>query len=425
MDSESSRYLIVLVVCLAFSAFFSSAETALTSLSKIRLRTMVDEKIKNAKLIQKVLDQPNKLLSAILIGNNLVNNLAASLATIIATNIFGSSGVGIATGVLTVLVLVFGEITPKTYARNNSEKISIFCIKAIYFCTIIFTPVIAVLNVITGSIVKLLGGNNDDKHGVTEVEFRTMVDVSHEEGVLESTEKEMITNVVDFGDSDAEDVMVPRMDMIAIPDDMSYEEVMYVFKEERFTRLPVYSETNDHIVGILSFKDIMFVDNTADFKVADYMKEPYFTYESKPCSKLFNIMKRNKLSMAIVLDEYGGTAGIVTLQDLIVEIVGDIMEDDRDDEEEIVKLRENEYIVNGSAKLDDVNETLGTDFEFEDVESIGGYVIALIDRFPKKGEQISDKAADFTILMSEKNRIEKMRIVLKKQSDDIEDVKEN
>ena len=370
---------------------------------------MVDDKVKNAKLIQKVLDNPNKLLSAILIGNNLVNNLAASLATILATKFFGSSGVGIATGVLTVLVLIFGEITPKTYARNNCEKISVFCIKVIYFCTIIFTPIIAILNVITSNIVKLLGGNNDDKHSVTEVEFRTMVDVSHEEGVLESTEKEMITNVVDFGDSDAEDVMVPRMDMVSIPEDMSYQGVMQVFRKERFTRLPVYADTNDHIVGVLSFKDVMFVEDTANFKVADYMKEPYFTYESKPCSKLFNIMKRDKLSMAIVLDEYGGTAGIVTLQD----------------EEEIIKFRDNEYIVNGSAKLDDVNEVLGTNFEFEDVESIGGYVIALVDRFPKKGEQISDKTADFTILLSEKNRIEKMRIVLKKQSEDIDEVKEN
>lgn len=425
MDSESSRYLIVLIICLCFSAFFSSSETALTSLSKIRLRTMVDENVKNAKLIQKVLDQPNKLLSAILIGNNLVNNLAASIATIIATEVFGNSGVGIATGVLTVLVLVFGEITPKTYARSNCEKVSIICIKFIYFCTIIFTPVISVLNVITGSIMKLLGGNNSNEHGVTEVEFRTMVDVSHEEGVLESAEKEMITNVVDFGDSDAEDIMVPRMDMESIPDDMSYKDVISVFKEKRFTRLPVYSETNDHIVGILSFKDVMFIEDTENFKVADYMKEPYFTYESKPCSKLFNIMKREKLSMAIVLDEYGGTAGIVTIQDLIVEIVGDITEDDRDDEEEIMKLRDNEYIVSGSARLDDVNEALGTDFEFEEVESIGGYVIALVDRFPKKGEQISDDTADFTILSSEKNRIEKMRIALKEQPKGIDDVKEN
>lgn len=425
MDSESSRYLIVLIICLCFSAFFSSSETALTSLSKIRLRTMVDENVKNAKLIQKVLDQPNKLLSAILIGNNLVNNLAASIATIIATEVFGNSGVGIATGVLTVLVLVFGEITPKTYARSNCEKVSIICIKFIYFCTIIFTPVISVLNVITGSIMKLLGGNNSDEHGVTEVEFRTMVDVSHEEGVLESAEKEMITNVVDFGDSDAEDIMVPRMDMESIPDDMSYKDVISVFKEKRFTRLPVYSETNDHIVGILSFKDVMFIEDTENFKVTDYMKEPYFTYESKPCSKLFNIMKREKLSMAIVLDEYGGTAGIVTIQDLIVEIVGDITEDDRDDEEEIMKLRDNEYIVSGSARLDDVNEALGTDFEFEEVESIGGYVIALVDRFPKKGEQISDDTADFTILSSEKNRIEKMRIALKEQPKGIDDVKEN
>lgn len=417
MDSGSSQYLskvIVLVVCLILSAFFSSSETALTSLSKIRLRAMVDEGVKNAKLIQKVTDNSSKLLSAILIGNNIVNIGASSLGTVIATDLFGSSGVGIATGVLTILVLIFGEVTPKSFASDNAEMVCRFCVKPIAFCMIIFTPFIFLLNIITGFIFKLIGSQNSKAPAITENELRTMVDVSHEEGVLEVDEREMITNVVDFRSSTAEEVMIPRIDMVAIPDDSPYDEVVKVFKERRFTRLPVYNETNDHIVGTLSFKDIMLLDDIRinDFKVSDYIKEPYFTYESKQCSKLFADMKRESISMAIVLDEYGGTAGIVTLQDLIQEIVGDIIDEVRDDEEEIQMIEEGEFLVDGSTKLDDVNDTLGTNFENNDIESIGGYVIAIIGRFPEKGEIVEDEFAKFYIEEIDKNRIEKLKIIL-------------
>ncbi|MDO4301621.1 MAG: hemolysin family protein [Clostridia bacterium] len=426
VDSGSSQYLskvIVLVVCLILSAFFSSSETALTSLSKIRLRAMVDEGVKNAKLIQKVTDNSSKLLSAILIGNNIVNIGASSLGTVIATDLFGSSGVGIATGVLTILVLIFGEVTPKSFASDNAEKVSCFCVKPIAFCMIIFTPFIFLLNIITGFIFKLIGKQGDQQPAVTENELRTMVDVSHEEGVLEVDEREMITNVVDFRSSTAEEVMIPRIDIVAIPDDLPYDEVVKVFKEKKFTRLPVYNETNDHIVGTLSFKDIMLLDDIKikDFKVSDYMKEPYFTYESKQCSKLFADMKRESISMSIVLDEYGGTAGIVTLQDLIQEIVGDIIDEERDDEEEIQSINDGEYLVDGSTKLDDVNDVLGTDFENDDIESIGGYVIAIIDRFPEKGEVVEDTAAKFFIEEIDKNRIVKLKIILTPENEEEEE----
>ena len=411
MDSDSSQY-IILFGCLVLSAFFSCSETALTSLSKIRLRSMVDENKKNAKLLQSVLNNPNKLISAILSGNNLVNIGASSLATVIATRTFGSNGVGIATGVLTLLVLIFGEITPKTFARNNCEKVSTFVVKPIYFCMIVFTPIIVMLNIITGTIFKIIG-SNEENNTVTETEFLSMVDVSHEEGVLQGEEHEMITNVVDFRNSDAEEIMVPRTDMISIPDTFTYKEVIDVFKAERFTRIPVYNETNDHIVGILSFKDVMMIDNINNFKISDYMKEPYFTYESKKCSSLFAEMKKNSISMAIVLDEYGGTAGIITLQDLIEEIVGDILDEIREDEEEIVNINKNEFIVEGIAKLDDVNEVLGTNFVNDDIESIGGYVIALVDRFPENGEIIEDSEAYFEILGIDKNRIEQIKITVR------------
>lgn len=430
MDSGGSQYLpmiIVLVICLIFSAFFSASETALTSLSKIRIRAMLDEGAKNAVIIQKVTDNSGKLLSAILIGNNIVNIGASSIATVIATGIFGSKGAGISTGVMTLLVLIFGEVTPKSFARDNAERVSQFCVKPIAFFMFILTPCIFILNIITGFIFKLLGNKVDSTPVVTENEFRTMVDVSHEEGVLEGEEKEMITNVVDFKSATAEDIMVPRIDMVAIPDDLSYEEAVKVFKEKRFTRLPVYNETNDHIVGTLSFKDIMLLDDVKidDFKVTDYMKEPYFTYESKQCSKLFASMKRESISMAIVLDEYGGTAGIVTLQDLIEEIVGNIIDDTRDDEEDIVKLNDKEFIVNGATKLGDVNDILGMDFENDEIESIGGYVISIIGRFPVKGEKIDDEKASFVVEKIDKNRIEKLRVILKSEPELEEEEKEN
>ena len=217
--------------------------------------------------------------------------------------------------------------------------------------------------------------------------------------------------------------MVPRIDIVAIPDDMPYDDVVNVFKEKKFTRLPVYNETNDHIVGTLSFKDIMLLDDIKDFKVSDYMKEPYFTYESKQCSRLFADMKKESISMAIVLDEYGGTAGIVTLQDLIEEIVGDIIDDERDDEEEIQSISENEFLVDGSTKLDDVNDKLNTDFENDDIESIGGYVIALIGRFPEKGEVVDDNDVKFYIEEIDKNRIVKLKIILTPDNE-IEEEKE-
>lgn len=413
MDSDSSLY-IILIVCLVLSAFFSSSETALTSISRIRVRTMVDENKKNAKLIEKVLDNPNKLLSAILIGNNLVNICASSVATVICTNLFGAGGVGVATGVLTVLILIVGEITPKTFARNNSEGVSAAVIKPIYFIETLLTPVICVFDIVTGAIFKILG-SKEEKKTVTETEFLSMVDVSHEEGVLEVEEKEMITNVVAFRNSDAEEVMIPRTDMVAISNTSTYEEVISVFKSERFTRLPVYDETIDHIVGILSFKDVMLIDDVDKFSVEDYMKEPYFTYESKQCSSLFAEMKNNSIAIAIVLDEYGGTAGIVTLQDLIEEIVGDILDEIRENEKDIVNIKNNVFIIEGSAKLDDVNEALGTKLENDDVESIGGFLIAYVDRFPEKGEIIDTDEARFEILNVDRNRIDKVKVFIKEK----------
>lgn len=405
--------IIILVVLIVLSAFFSMSETALTSISKIRLRTMIDENVKNAKLIQSVLEEPGKLLSAILIGNNLVNIGASSLATAIIVDKYGSKGVGIATAVLTIVILIFGEITPKTFATKNAEKISLFVIKAIKFCMIIFTPFIFILNIITGFILRLLGVKKDEKTPIiTESELITMVNVSHEEGVLEIDEREMINNVVYFANSDAEDVMVPRTDIIAINVDATQEELTALFKEETCSRMPVYDETIDNIIGIISLKDLLFVDKSKDFNIRDYMREPFFTYESKCLKELFAEMRINRIPMAIILDEYGGTSGIVTLEDMLEEIVGDLADEYDEHDEEIKLVKDNEYIIEGATKIEDVNEILGTNFKSEDFDSIGGFIIETFGKFPDKGDSIKIDNVKFIIEEIEKNRIEKLRCLI-------------
>ncbi|MCD8090923.1 MAG: hemolysin family protein [Clostridiales bacterium] len=415
MDSGHADLLqyFILIILFCLSSFFSSSETALTSISKIKVRSMLDDGVKNAEIIAKLLDNKSKLLSAILIGNNIVNTLATSMTTSIALKLFGNSGVGIATGFITIVVLIFGEITPKNYAAANSEKLSIMVAKPIYACTVVFTPVIYILNIVTGFIIGLLmGKDKEPAPAVTEAELISMVNVSHEEGVIENDEKEMLNNVVDFGDCDARDVMIPRVDMVAVPVDADLEYVSKIYKQEQFSRMPVYENSADNIIGILSIKDIGFNPDPEKFNIRKLMREPYFTYESKPSKDLLAVMRKKRVPMAIVLDEYGGTSGIVTMEDLLEEIVGDIADDNDEHPEEILKISENVYIISGIAKIDDVNSETGASFDDEDFDSIGGYVSGLVGRFPKTGEIIEEDKYKFFIEETDKNRIEKIRLVI-------------
>lgn len=408
----ASSQIIILIILIILSACFSMSETALTSLSKIRLRNMVDENVKNAKLIQNTLEKPEKLLTAILIGNNLVNIGASSLATSLAIKQWSNNGVGIATGLLTLIILIFGEITPKTFATKNAEKVAILAIKPIKFCMIIFTPIIFVLNIITSFFLKLLGVKKDEKiPTITESELLTMVNVSHEEGVLEIDEREMINNVVDFANSDAKDVMIPRTDIIAININASYQELTDLFKKETFSRMPVYEDNIDNIVGIIALKDLLFIKNTDSFNIKEIMREPFFTYESKCLKELFSEMRIKRIPMAIIADEYGGTSGIVTLEDMLEEIVGDLADEYDEHFEEIKVIKEDEYIIEGVTKIEDVNEMLGTKFESEDFDSIGGFVIETMGKFPEKGEMIKTDNVKFIVEEIDKNRIAKLRVL--------------
>ncbi|MCI9354921.1 MAG: HlyC/CorC family transporter [Firmicutes bacterium] len=412
MEDPSSWWLIlILLILVCGSAFFSASETALTSLNKIKLRNMAEENVKNADKVQKLIDDPNRLLSSILIGNNLVNNAAAALTTMIAVSLLGGqSGVGAATMIITIIILIFGEITPKTLASQNAEKVSLAVSNIISVIVVISTPVVKVMNLITNVLIKVLGGNSTEKTPtITEAELKTMVNVSHEEGVLEVDERRMINNVFDFGDLKAKDVMTPRTDMVCVEDTITYDEIVSIFKEERFSRLPVYHESVDNIIGILYVKDIIFIDEQ-HFKITDYMREPFFTYESKPISELFSEMRGNRIRAAVILDEYGGTSGLVTLEDLVEEIVGDIADEYDEQEKEIEVIKEDEFIVDGSTRLEDVNEMIGLHLASEDFDTIGGYVIGILGSFPDGGEEVETDNIKIVVEEVDKNRIEKLRI---------------
>lgn len=416
MDSTSILIqTVLLIVLLVGSGFFSASETSLMSLSKIRIRHMQDEGVKGAKLVASLTEDSNRLLSSILIGNNVVNIAATSISTSLFIELFNgdASAVPVATAVMTVLVLIFGEITPKTIASNNSEKVAIKVSKPIKFIIVIARPAVWIFNIITSGIFKILGiDNKNNQPYITEEELRTMVNVSHEEGVLEIEERQIINNVFQFGDMQAKEAMVQRLDMVAIDSEDSYEKIIEGFKEEQFSRMPVYNETKDDIIGILNIKDIIFIsdEEIENFDINRYIREPFFTYEFKKITQLLEEMKKEKSQMAIVVDEYGATAGLITIEDLVEVIVGDIEDEYDEAEEEIQVIKEDEYIVEGSTKISDVNELIGVRLESEEFDSIGGYIIGHLSRLPEENEIIEVDNIKFCIESLDKNRIMKVRI---------------
>ena len=396
------------------SAFFSSAETALTTVNKIRVRTLAENGDKQAEYVLKIIEDPSKMLSAILIGNNVVNLYASSLATVLATHIWGNKIVGIATGILTLLILIFGEITPKTVATIQAERIAFRFAKIIYYIMTVLTPVIFVVNQLSFLVLKLLRVDVKAKgESITEDELRTIVEVSHEEGVIESEEKKMINNVFDFGDAVARDVMLPKVNMTFVDVDATYDELMEVFRSEKYTRYPVYEETTDNVIGIVNIKDLFLIPKDKEFKLRDYLREPYYTYEFKKTTELMVELRKTMNSVAIVLDEYGATAGLITLEDMLEEIVGEIRDEyDADEEVSIRKINPKEYVIEGAMKLDDLDDQLGLDLKSEDYDSVGGYIIGLLDHLPQAGEEVTSGNLRFVVDTVERNRIDKVHLYI-------------
>ena len=395
------------------SAFFSSSETALVTVNKIRMKNLAENGDKRAARVLKVTSDSGKMLSAILIGNNIVNLSASSIATMLAIDLWGDVGSGIATGVLTLTILIFGEISPKTMATIKADSMALAIVGIIDILMTVLTPVIFVINKLASGVLFILRVNpNEAEKAMTEDEIRTIVDESQESGAIEDEEREMIHNVFDFGDSLAKEVMIPRIDMTFVEADATFKELIEIYRENKYTRYPVYEESTDHIIGIINMKDVILLDNETDFSIRKMTREPYFTYEHKNTADLFVEMRKSSIPLAIVLDEYGVTAGMITLEDLLEEIVGEIRDEyDSDEEDAIEQLSEYEYLVLGSTNLDDVNDELDLDFESDDYDTIGGYCLQLLDHLPKENETLfTEDGVVIKIKEVDKNRIERIYI---------------
>ena len=424
MDAGDTYLLIILLILLLFSSFFSSTETALMSVNKIKLRSLADGGNKRAALALDITENHTaKMLSAILIGNNIVNVSASSLATTLAYS-FGGYMVSIATLILTVAILVFGEITPKNYATINAEKLTLRYIPVIKFFMTVMTPVIFIINLFSRGIMLILRVDPDAANkAMTEEELRTIVDVSHEDGVIESDEKEMIYNVFDLGDAKAKDIMVPRVHVTFADVNSTFDELIDIFREDKFTRLPVYEETQDNVVGIINMKDLLLYDHDTPFNIRDFLRKPHFTYEFKDISELLVEMRDSTFNIAIVLDEYGEMAGLITLEDILEEIVGDISDEYDEEEKNYTKIDENTYIFEGKILLNDFYKITGLDEnEFgdkaEDAETLAGLILDIKEDFPKIKEQIDYGRCQFIVLELDKRRIGKVKVIINSSSEE-------
>lgn len=406
--------LVILIVLIVLSGYFSSSETALSSVNRITLKSMADGGDRRAALTLKILDDYSKMLSAILIGNNVVNLSASALATSLIIRIFGESMVSAGTAALTILIILFGEITPKNSAKTNALQISMRNAPVIQLLMTVMTPVIFVVDHLSCWIMKLTGTDPNAKQKLTESELKTYVEVGQEDGAIEGREKKIIYNVFDFGDAVAKDIMVPRIDMSCVPDDATYNDVMSVFRMEMFTRIPVYEKNApDKIIGHLNIKDFVSLSDPSRFNLRRMLHSSYFTYEYKRTADLLKEMQQHSFGVAFVLDEYGNTVGMITLEDLVEEIVGDIRDEyDEDEKSQLRKYDDKTYLADGSMKLIDLNDALGCNFSSEDYDSIGGLIIEKLERIPQDGESVT--LEDGTILQAKgirRNRI--MKVLLR------------
>ena len=427
LDTEGVIQLAILVVLLILSAVYSGAETALTTASEIKLNTLAEEGNKRAVRALKLLDKKSKMLSAILIMNNIVNIAASSLVTTLTARIWGNAYVAIGAGILTLLILIFGEITPKTIATIHNEALSLAFSGPIMFTMKMLTPVIFIVDKLSGLFLKILRIDPEQAKSVlTEGELRNILDASHEEGVIETEEREMIDNVFDFGDSLAKDVMIPRIEMTCVNVDANYWELKEQFEVHKYTRIPVFEESTDNIIGIINMKDVLFYEDINNFNIRNVMREANFTVEYKKTSELMVEMRQNHISMILVLDEYGDTVGLVTLEDLLEEIVGEIRDEFDEDEEDLIQeIGEREYLVDGSLKIDDVNDALGLELGSENYDSIGGMMIEKLERVPEVGESVElDDGTRLTTVQMDKNHIERIRMELPEKTNEEDDASE-
>ncbi|PMC59433.1 HlyC/CorC family transporter [Finegoldia magna] len=414
MDSSSVSQIIALVLLVAMSSVFSSSETAITSVSKIKVRQLDQKDNKNAHLLKKLHDNMQTTISTILIGNNIVNIAASSIATILFTNIFHQNGALISTIVMTVFVLIFGEVIPKTIAQYKNKSVALKFSRFIYFLTIIFKPIVKVLNILTRLVIKLFIGEDEDSSTLTEEELKTLVEVSEEEGVLKNQETEIMINALELKETLAVDIMTPRTSMASVDIEDAESDLKEIIKNITYSRIPVYEDSIDDIIGVLHIKELAhkIIEDDRDFKVRDILKPAFYAYEYIPVVDLFKQMRTKNISISIIIDEYGGTSGIVTMEDILEELVGEI-DDEYDNEKEVTKLSDNEYLVDPEMRIDEVNERFDLDIQSDKFDSIGGFVIELLDRMPKSKDEVEFENLKFVVVNVDKRKITQLMIIFK------------
>ena len=392
LETSDVAQLIIIIVLIFLSGFFSSAETAFSTLNRVRMRNLEEEGSKKAARVNKILESYSKMLSAILIGNNIVNLTASSLTTAFVIGVCGNAYIGLGTGILTIVVLLGGEIIPKTWANLNSEKLALAYSSVIYALMKVMTPVIFIVDLLSNGILKLLHVDPNKKMDtITESELKTYVDVSHEDGQIESDERKMIYNIFEFSDTCVKDIMIPRTNMVTVNADESVNDLIKVFHESMYTRIPVYQEDKDSMIGFVNIKDLFIarISGQKNITLKSLLREAYYTYEYKKNADLLLEMREKSMNVAFVLNEYGSTVGMVTLEDLLEELVGEIRDEYDEDEKELIqKIDDRSYLIEGSMNLSDINDSIGTSLNSDDYDSIGGIIIGQLDRLPEDNESV-------------------------------------
>jgi len=412
MSGIETLYLVFLFVCLLLSAFFSSSETAFISLQRFRVEHMANTKVRGARRVARMIERPEKLLSTILLGNNFVNTAAAALATAIAIKFWPEQGVLIATIVVTILLLVFCETTPKTIATQHAERLSLLFARPIEVISWLFTPFVILLSWIASGFSKLLGGAPVPRSLVSEEEIRTMISVGHREGTIEETEAKMLHKVFDFGDRPVREVMVPRPEVVCIEQGSKLADFLALYAQSPLSRFPVYQDNMDNVVGILSVKDVLMAQAKGTINdqsaINDLIRPAYFTPETKHISELFAEMRDNNYRMAVVVDEFGGTAGIVSLSRLVEEIVGPVGDELAATEKEYEAINEYTFQIDGSMRLEEVNEEIGLELPPGEYETVAGFMLDLLGHIPRAGEQLRYKGLKLVITEMRGVKIEKI-----------------
>ena len=421
--SDEAWYLVLLLICFILSAFFSSSETAFTSLERFRLQHMVETNVSGAKKVAKLLEKPEKFLSTILLGNNLVNTLGTAIATTLAISVWGQEkGVAFATVGMTIILLVFAETTPKTFAKQHPERISTLFVRPIEWLSWIFYPIVFILSWIASGLSRLLGAKQVPTSLVSADEIRTMITVGHQEGTVEEGEADLLHAVFEFGDNPVSEVLVPRLEVVGIEKGSTIAGFLAIYAENPMSRFPVYVENMDNIVGILSIKDVLMAQAkgtaTPESPIDDLMRPAYFVPESKPIDELFAEMRDKNFRMSIIVDEYGGTAGIVSLSRLMEEIVGPVGDELAAVEKEFESIDENTFQIDGTMRIEEVNEEMELDLPEGDYETVAGFILQLLGRIPKQGRQIRYKDLKIVITRMKGHKIEEIMVTREKKKED-------